>query len=263
MVGEAERDVAQLALPRRNSRTAGARILLVEDDRQLSRLLQRYLRRRNYALDTIVSAPDARLAFEWLLPDLVLLDLDLGDSSGWGLIEHFRSRSGIPIVAVSTLRGERYAVSALELGADDYLVKPFGLEELVARIRVALRHVARPRSGADPVLQLGNLTLDLDRHCVFRAGRPIQVTPTEYRLLKVFACQPDRFLSDGFLMDAVWGAGRQPAEHLLHVYIARLRKKVEDDPAAPRRLLNQSSLGYRFATSEAVVEAAASRTGGN
>ena len=234
--------------PGRNSRTAGARILVVEDDRQLSRLLQRQLRRHNYVLDAVVSAPDARLAFERLPPDLVLLDLDLSDSSGWGLIERFRSRTAVPIVAVSTLRAERYVVSALELGADDYLVKPFGLEELLARIRVALRHVARPRSGADPVLQLGNLTLDLERHCVFRAGRPIHVTPTEYRLLKVFACQPDRFLSDRFLMDAVWGASRQPAEHLLHVYVARLRKKVEDDPSAPRYLLNQSSLGYRFAT---------------
>ena len=179
----------------------------MEDDRQLSRLLQRQLRRRNYAVEALASAHDARLAFDRLLPDLVLLDLDLGDASGSALIVSFRSRTAVPIVAVSTLRAERYAVSALELGADDYLVKPFGMEELVARIRVALRHVARPQSGADPVLQLGNLTLDLERHCVFRDDRPIHVTPTEYRLLKVFACQPDRFLSDRFLMDSVWGSG--------------------------------------------------------
>ncbi len=248
VAGVSEPGLAEFSRPRRNARKVGAQILVVEDDRQLVRLLRRQLRRHNYALDAVASAPDARLSFERLPPDLVLLDLDLRDASGWRLIEDIRSRTAVPILALSTERAERYAVSALELGADDYLVKPFGLDELVARIRVALRHVARPRTGAEPVLRLGYLELDLERRTVLRAGRPIHVTPTEYRLLKVFACHPDRFLSDQFLMDGVWGPRHQRGEHLLHVYIARLRKKVEEDPSTPRYLLSESGLGYRYAT---------------
>jgi two-component system, OmpR family, KDP operon response regulator KdpE len=229
---------------------AGARVLLVEADRALTRLIVRKLRRHSFSIEAVTCARDGRAAFERFHPDLVLLDLDLGDSSGWDFITDVRTRGAVPIVTLSGVRTERHAVSTLELGADDFLIKPFGLDELLARIRVALRHVARPRAGAEPLLQLGNLELDLERRAVFRDRQPMHVTPTEYQLLKVFATHPDRFLSDRFLIDAVWGPGWRGGEHILHVCVARLRKKVEPEPATPRALLNESGLGYRFATSD-------------
>jgi two-component system KDP operon response regulator KdpE len=225
---------------------AGARVLVVEDDTALARLVQRKLRRLNFSVECVTTASEARVAFDRLQPDLVVLDLDLVDSASWDFLTELRSRGNIPVLTVSMLRAEGNAVAALDLGADDYILKPFGLDELVARVRVALRHVARPEVGARPILRVGNLELDLERHIVLRDTKHIHVTPTEFRLLKIFATQPDRFLSDRHLIDAVWGSDWRGGEHILHVYVARLRKKLEDDPSAPRYLLNESGLGYRF-----------------
>jgi two-component system KDP operon response regulator KdpE len=119
---------------------------------------------------------------------------------------------------------------------------------LLARVRVALRHVAQPDSGADPVLRVGGLELDIERRRVLRDGHPVHLTPTEYELLKVFATHPERFLSDRTLINAVWGPAWQGGEHILHVYVGRLRRKLEDDAAVPRHVLTESGLGYRFVT---------------
>jgi two-component system KDP operon response regulator KdpE len=224
----------------------GPRVVVVEDDKALARLVQRKLRKLNFSVECVASAPEARAAFDRLQPDLVVLDLDLVDSTSWELLAEIRSRSSTPVLTVSMLRAEHNAVAALDMGADDYILKPFGLDELIARIRVALRHVARPSIGAQPILRVGNLELDLERHIVLRDTQQIHVTPTEFRLLKALVTQPDRFLSDRYLMDAVWGSDWRGGEHILHVYVARLRKKIEDDPSAPRYLLNESGLGYRF-----------------
>ena len=237
--------VVQSAL-RHGAGKAGARVLVVEDDKALARLVQRKLRRLSFSVECVTTALEARAAFDRVQPDLVVLDLDLADSASWDLLTEVRSRGSTPVLTVSMLRAERHAVAALDMGADDYILKPFGLDELVARIRVALRHVARPSVGAQPILRVGNLELDLERHSVVRDTEQIHVTPTEFRLLKVFATQPDRVLSDRYLMDAVWGSDWRGGEHILHVYVARLRKKVEDDPSLPRYLLNESGLGYRF-----------------
>jgi two-component system KDP operon response regulator KdpE len=223
-------------------------VLLVEDDPGLARLIRRKLRQHRFTLEVATSVDDAARAFARQRADLVMIDLDLAEGAGWEAIADLRSRAAVPIIALSSRHAERDTVAALELGADDYLSKPFGLDELQARIRVALRHVARPDSGAEPILRVGNLDLDLAQRRILRDGRPIHVTPTEYELLKFFVSHPDRFLSDRKLIEAVWGPSWQGGEHILHVYVARLRRKLEDDPAVPRYLLTESGLGYRFAT---------------
>jgi len=228
----------------------GARILVVEDDKAIARAIQRKLQRHKFAVQVVSAMPNACRVLDGFRPDLVLLDLDLADSSRGDLLSDLRSRGSVPIVAISAARGEGDAVAAFELGADDYLVKPLGLDELLARIRVALRHVARPESGAAPVLRVGDLQVDIEQRRVSRAGQPIHLTPKEYQLLKLFATQTDRFLPDRLLMDEVWGPSWRGGQHILHVYIARLRKKVEDDPASPRFLLTESGLGYRFVTAK-------------
>ena len=232
----------------RTPQRAGARVLLVEDDPGLARLIRRKLRLHRYTLEMVTSVDDASRAFDRQRADLVIIDLDLADGSGWQAIADLRARAAVPIIALSSHRAERDAVAALELGADDYLSKPIGLDELLARIRVALRHVAQPESGAEPILSVGNLELDLEQRRILRDGRPIHLTPTEYQLLKFFATHPDRFLSDRMLIDAVWGPSWQGGEHILHVYVARLRRKLEADSATPRYLLTESGLGYRFAS---------------
>ncbi|HEY1297539.1 MAG TPA: response regulator transcription factor [Chloroflexota bacterium] len=232
----------------RTRQRAGARVLLVEDDPGLARLIRRKLRLHRYTLELVTSVDDASRAFDRQRADLVMIDLDLADGSGWEAIADLRARAAVPIIALSSRRAERDAVAALELGADDYLAKPIGLDELLARIRVALRHVAQPESGAEPILRVGNLELDLGQRRILRDGRPIHLTPTEYQLLKFFATHPDRFVADRVLIDAVWGPSWQGGEHILHVYVARLRHKLEADPAAPRYLLTESGLGYRFAS---------------
>jgi two-component system, OmpR family, KDP operon response regulator KdpE len=247
---ESQSSVDVQLVPRQPPTHPGARVLVVEGDSALARLIQRKLRRHGLSCEPVSSARDARRALDRLRPDLVLLDLDLADSAAWDLITDIRSRTAVPILAMSSPRGERHTVAALDLGADDYVTKPLGFEELRARIRVALRHVARPESGAEPVLRVGNLVLDIERRLVLRAGLPVHVTPTEYQLLKLFATHPDRLLTDRMLMNAVWGPGWRGGEHILHVYVARLRKKVEDDPAAPRFLVTESGLGYCFASSD-------------
>jgi two-component system KDP operon response regulator KdpE len=234
----------------RSLKRAGARVLLVEDDPGLARLIRRKLRQHRFTLELATSVDDAERALGRQRADLVMIDLDLADGSGWQAISDLRSRAAVPIIALSSRRAERDTVAALELGADDYLSKPFGLDELQARIRVALRHVAQPDSGAEPILRVGKLELDLAQRRILRAGRPIHVTPTEYELLKFLVLHPDRFLSDRQLIEAVWGPSWQGGEHILHVYIARLRRKLEEDPATPRYLLTESGLGYRFATDE-------------
>ncbi len=179
-------------------------MLLVEDDPGLARLIRRRLRLHHFSTQLVTSLAAARRTFDRQHVDLVIIDLDLAGGSGWQAIGDLRSRAGAdaPIITLSSRRTERNAVTALEFGADDYLSKPIGLDELVARLRVALRHVAQPASGAQPIVRVGNLELDLEQRRILREGRPIHLTPTEYQLLKFFAMHPDRFVADHLLIDA-------------------------------------------------------------
>jgi two-component system, OmpR family, KDP operon response regulator KdpE len=249
MVAAREKRVGTRPADRRFDTKTGLGILLIADDKALARLIHRRLRYHNYRLQTVPDPLVAREVVDVFRPDLVLLDLDTGHSCGFDLIADIRSRMAVPIVALSSRVRERDIVAALEQGADDFVAKPFGLDELLARIRVALRHVAKPDRGADGVMQVGELLLDLERRQILRDGQTAHLTPTEYRLLKVFAIHPDRYLPDKWLIDEVWGPSWRGGEHILHVYVARLRKKLEIDATHPRHLVTESDAGYRFARS--------------
>ncbi len=227
--------------------SAGARILVLEDDKGLARVMQRKLRRHGFLFETLPTPLAARELLDLFRPDLLLLDLDTADPHGFDLISDIRACSAVPIIAISSQATEREAVAALECGADDFIAKPFGLDELLARIRVGLRHVPKPDNGTDPVMRVGKLQLDIERRQVLRDNQLVHLTPTEYRLLKLFATHPDRFLPDRWLMDEIWGSSWRGGEHILHVYVGRLRRKLESDPARPRYLLTESGVGYRFA----------------
>jgi two-component system KDP operon response regulator KdpE len=229
----------------------GARILILEDDKGLARVIQRKLRRKLFRVENLPSPLGAGEVLDLFRADLILIDLDTADSCGIELISAIRTYSAVPIVAISSRATERDAVAALERGADDFLAKPFGLDELVARIRVGLRHVAKPDRGADPVMRIGELQLNIERRQALRYGKTVHLTPTEYRLLKLLAMHPDRFLPDPWLMDQIWGPSWRGGEHILHVYVGRLRRKLEPDPARPRYLLTESGVGYRFAAAGA------------
>jgi two-component system KDP operon response regulator KdpE len=184
-------------------------------------------------------------------PDVIVLDLSLPDFDGLQVIERVRERSSTPIIILSVRGGERDKVSALDLGADDYLTKPFSVNELLARIRVALRHVARPTSSG--VFRTGDLEVDLEHRRVRLAAKEVDLSPTEYDLLKVFVTHPDRVLTHAMLVHDVWGPEYGSESHYLHVYIARLRKKLEADPQRPRYIITEPGVGYRLVADDSLA----------
>jgi two-component system KDP operon response regulator KdpE len=226
----------------------GARILVVEDDPGILRALKTNLSRHGFDVETAESGQQALDSYSLRPPDLILLDLGLPDIDGTEVLQQVRARAGTPIVVLSVRGAERDKVNALNLGADDYLTKPFGVEELLARVRVALRHAARPSSGAEALFKSGDLEIDMEHRRVRVAGDEVHLTPTEYDLLKALADQPDRVLTDRMLLRAVWGPEYGSEAHYLHVYIARLRRKIEKDPQRPQHLLTEPGVGYRLVT---------------
>lgn len=233
------------------SHGTGARILVVDDEPALVRAVETNLRKHDFRVDKAASGVEAIEAYSRVHPDLVLLDLGLPDLDGLLVIRSIRAHSSTPIVVLSARDSEGDKVAALEEGADDYLTKPFGARELLARIRVALRHAAKPPRGAEPVVTMGELTIDLERRRVTLADRAVHLTPTEYDLLKIFVAHPDRVLTDRLLVETVWGVAYRQQAHSLHVYVARIRKKIEADPQVPQHLLTEPGVGYRFVTENA------------
>jgi two-component system KDP operon response regulator KdpE len=165
---------------------------------------------------------------------------------GTEIIAAVRARSSTPIIVLSARGAEQEKVRALNLGADDYLTKPFGVDELLARVRVALRHSARPSSGNEALYRNGDLEVDFERRRVSIRGAEIHLTPIEYDLLKAFIASPGKVLTDTMLLSRVWGPEYGADSHYLHVYIARLRKKLEPDAGSRRMILNEPGVGYRF-----------------
>jgi two-component system KDP operon response regulator KdpE len=182
-------------------------------------------------------------------PDVILLDLGLPGIDGLEVVRRVRARQATPIVVLSARDSEADKVEALTLGADDYLAKPFGMNELAARIRVALRHAARPASGSEAIFRAGDLAVDLDRRVVLRGQEELRLTPTEYDLLKALVTHPDKVLTHRMLLNLVWGGEQGTDAHYLHVYVGQLRRKIERDPTRPRHLLTEPGVGYRFRTS--------------
>jgi two-component system KDP operon response regulator KdpE len=226
--------------------TAGARVLVVDDEPAISRALKTNLSGHGFQVTTAGTGEEALREVERHHPDVVLLDLMLPDMDGLQIIQHIRERGSTPVIVLSAKGEERDKVAALDLGADDYLTKPFGVEELLARVRVALRHSAKPPAGARAVFKAGSLEVDLEKRRVRVADVEVHLTPTEYDLLKTFVRNADRVLTDNSLLREVWGPDYGSEAHYLHVYVARLRKKIEEDPQQPRHLITEPGVGYRL-----------------
>jgi two-component system KDP operon response regulator KdpE len=224
--------------------TTSARILVVDDEPAILRAVRANLSRHGFRVDTAATGQEA-LEHSQARPDLILLDLGLPDGDGLEVLRAIREQSDIPIIVLSARGAERDKVRALDLGADDYLTKPFGLDELYARIRVALRHKTR-LPGSEPVFRTGGLELDVERRRVTVDDEEIHLTPTEYTLLVALAKNADRVVTDAMLLREVWGPQYGDEDHYLHVYVARLRKKLERDPQRPRYLKTEPGVGYRL-----------------
>ncbi|HEY7063502.1 MAG TPA: response regulator transcription factor [Chloroflexota bacterium] len=228
----------------------GARILVVDDEPAILRAVRTNLHRHEFEVDTAASGREALEHYDLFHPDVVLLDLGLPDMEGHEVIRALRERARTPIIVLSVRGAERDKVMALDLGADDYLTKPFGVEELLARIRVALRHAVGPSREAGAVFRAGDLAVDLERRQVTVAEHEVHLTPTEYELLKAFIAHPNKVLTDRMLLQWVWGSSYGTEAHYLHVYVARLRKKIEADPQNPRYIITEPGVGYRLLVDE-------------
>lgn len=228
----------------------GARILIVDDEIEILRVLQRSLLAHGYEVFTAQSGEEALDAISRHRLDLILLDLGLPGMSGLEICRRVRAESNLPIIVLSVKDAERDKVMALDLGADDYVPKPFGIDEVLARIRVALRHAAPVQSGPEPIFVVGPLRVDFAQRLVQVNGQDVKLTPTEYDLLKVLIKNSGKIMTRQMLLKEVWGTGYSAEAHYLHVYIGQLRRKIEPDPAHPRFILTISGVGYRFNSDE-------------
>jgi two-component system, OmpR family, KDP operon response regulator KdpE len=221
-------------------------VLLIEDDPQLRRFLRASLHAEGFRLLEADTGERGIELARTQTPDVILLDLGLPDLDGIKVTERLRGWTRIPIIVISARGREADKVEALDAGADDYLTKPFGVSELLARIRVAFRHTEALPSGEQPVLEVGGLRLDLDRHQVTRDDREIRLTPIEYKILTLLARHPGKVLTHRQLLKQVWGPAAQDQTHYLRVYMAQLRRKIEKDPARPHLLVTEPGVGYRL-----------------
>jgi two-component system KDP operon response regulator KdpE len=237
------------------ARRIGARILIVEAEVTLADALRARLKHQNFSVEVSSTPRKARSAYERCQPDLLLFDVDGSGTSGWKLVQTIRARDSIPILIISERAGQQDKVSALELGADDYVTKPLPMEELLARIRVALRRMQTPPQGAVPTVRVGDLEIDWARQRVVQASRLVHLTPTESALLRLFTLHIDKLLTERMLLEAIWGRLSQPSRHMLHVNIGRLRKKLEPDPEAPSYLITEPGAGYRLVTDATAASA--------
>ncbi len=219
------------------------RVLVVDDEPQILRALRTSLRGAGYDVDTAETAEEALTSLALRVPDAVILDLVLPDGSGTGVCRELRTWSSVPVIVLSVVGEEAEKVAALDAGADDYVTKPFGIEELLARLRAAMRRI---EPSSEPVIEVGELVVDLEKRLVSVGGRPVQLTPHEFSLLRVLARNLGKLLTHSTLLREVWGRGYGEESHYLHVYVSQLRRKLEPDPARPRYILTEPGAGYRL-----------------
>lgn len=228
--------------------TAGPKVILIEDDPRIRRFVRVALDSHGFRLVEAETAREGILHSASDQPDLILLDLGLPDADGLELIRQVREWSNLPIIVLSARGQERDKVAALDAGADDYLTKPFGIDELLARMRAALRRASLPPEGSvEPVFTVGDLQIDFARRQVKARGAEVRLTPTEYRLLGVLARHAGKVLTHGQLLREVWGPGSTEETQYLRVYMGQLRRKIEADTARPRYLFTEPGVGYRLA----------------
>lgn len=225
---------------------AGYSILVVEDEAAIRRFVRLALGAEGHTVHEADSVARGLIEAGTRRPDLVVLDLGLPDGDGIEVIRGLRSWSTVPVIVLSARSQEADKIAALDAGADDYLVKPFGAGELMARVRAQLRRHYQQTPGGEPLIAFGDVRVDLARRTAERAGQPLHLTPIEYKLLTHLASQPDRVITHQQLLKTVWGPGHADDTHYVRVHMANLRKKVEDNPSMPRHLRTEAGIGYRF-----------------
>lgn len=223
------------------------RVLVVEDDREIRALMQSSLSVEGFEVQTAVSLSEAGALLRHSPPDVIVLDLGLPDGDGVQLVHEVRTRHSLPIIVVSARHQEAQKIQLLDAGADDYLTKPFSVGELLARIRVALRHRGTALAAAVTVHALDDLRIDLAAHSVLRNGELLHLTPTEFKLLARLVRSAGRVVTHRQLLLDVWGPEFTEHTHYLRLYMAQLRAKIEREPAEPRHLLTETGVGYRLA----------------
>ena len=225
----------------------GPCVLIVDDEPPIRRLLRTSLNAQDYRTLEAATAAEALAIIAADQPDVVILDLGLPDRDGLEVIRIVRATSAVPIVVLTSREAERAKVAALDLGADDYVTKPFGMDELMARLRTALRH-RLAREGAVPVFTSGDLEVDLVRRYVRVAGAEVKLSPREWDILVLLVAHAGRVLTHRFILGRLWGAGGDVQQ--LRVYVRQIRQKIEADPERPRHILTETGVGYRLAEQE-------------
>jgi two-component system KDP operon response regulator KdpE len=225
----------------------GPCVLIVDDEPPIRRLLRTSLNAQDYRTVEAATAAEALASIAADKPDVVILDLGLPDRDGLEVIRMVRATSAVPIVVLTSREAERSKVAALDLGADDYVTKPFGMDELMARLRAALRH-RLAREGAVPVFTSGDLEVDLVRRYVRVAGAEVKLSPREWDILVLLVAHAGRVLTHRFILGRLWGAGGDVQQ--LRVYVRQIRQKIEADPERPRHILTETGVGYRLAEQE-------------
>jgi two-component system, OmpR family, KDP operon response regulator KdpE len=230
--------------------SAAPHILVIDDEPQILRALRTILTEKGFKVTTASRGEEGLALAAANEPDIVILDLGLPDMDGSEVCMRLREWTQCPIIILSVRDSEREKVAALDKGADDYLTKPFGIEELLARVRVAFRHSAGRKGEPSKVVKSGSLTIDLVWHIVKRGGEEIKLTGTEYKLLAYLASNHGRVLTHQNILTQVWGPADADHTEYLRVYMRQLRKKLETDPERPQIILTESGIGYRFIADE-------------
>jgi two-component system, OmpR family, KDP operon response regulator KdpE len=222
---------------------SGQRVLVVDDEPQILRALRTTLRGAGYTVETAASAGDALTAAAANPPEAVILDLVLPDGNGTEVTRELRTWTEAPVIVLSAVGEEREKIAALDAGADDYVTKPFSVDELLARLRAVMR---RSPGSHDPVIEVGDLRIDVAERTVTRGGERVKLSPHEFDLLRVLAQSQGKLLTHRMLLREVWGPAYQVEAHYLHVYVSHLRRKIEPHPTSPKYLLTEPGAGYRL-----------------
>jgi two-component system KDP operon response regulator KdpE len=226
--------------------TAKPNILVIDDEQQIQRALRTILGQQNYQMHIAATGDEGLALAAATMPDVIILDLGLPDMNGVDVCRKLREWTDIPVIVLSAHDDEQEKVAALDAGADDYLTKPFGIDELLARVRVALRHHSRLKGGRSSEIRVGNLVIDMANYLVTRNGDMVKLTTTEFSLLSYLAGNAGRVLTHRAILNHVWGASETSQMEYLRVYIRQLRQKLEEDPHNPQIIMTESGVGYRF-----------------
>lgn len=224
---------------------SGAVTLIVDDEAQIRRFLRVSLEANGYAVQEVESGREALNEAAILRPDLIILDLGLPDMDGLDVLRKLREWTKTPVIVLSVKGQDRDKIAALDAGADDYVTKPFSVQELLARLRVALRH-AHPETDESPVFQTGEINVDFTRRIVTKNGDPVKLTPTEYALLRLMIQNVGKVLTHKQLLREVWGKEYEDEVHYLRVYVTQLRQKLEHDATRPELIITEPGVGYRL-----------------